>query len=188
VDTDADDEDTATYTVTIQYAANDLFTGATTLTGDFDATEGGVELTPASAVPNTTYWRARLSQGNVGRSAWTEPAHFTVSTGTSATVLPLVWTVDPAAARPIHLWHVDPVGPDAGDVVTVYGQGFPASGRLTFGDGELTVTSWQRVAASDEITSGTAQINGDVVDPEHYEVTFTAPNYSGPGEALTVEA
>lgn len=186
VDT-SDEDDDATFTMTIQYADNADFTNPQVLTGDFDTVDAGIVLTATSNIAQTTYWRARVSQGSTLRSAWTPAARFNVNSSVVPTELSVTWNVDASTAvRPIHLWHFDPPGPDAGDVVTVYGQGFPSTGALRFGDGYLSVTSWRLIPAANLGT--TSVIDGDNVDPEHYEVTFVAPAYSGPGEALTVEA
>lgn len=187
VDTDNEDDD-ATFTLTVQYAADDTFTSAVTITEDFDTVDGGAFLTPTTNVPATTYWRAQVSQGATLRSEWTQAASFTVNSTITATTLPVTWTVDDGADRPIHLWHLDPPGPDIGDTVTVYGQGFPDNGHLSFGDLLLDVGSWTLVDAADLDNLSDRTIDGDRVDPEHYEVTFVAPVYDGPGAALSVEA
>ena len=51
------------------------------------------------------------------------------------------------------------------------------------GGQQLTVLSWQRVGATG---NPGRTIAGDTVDCEHYEATFKAPAYNGPGEPLTV--
>lgn len=180
--------DTSTYTVEVQYAANTAFTGASTLSAVMNAVEGGVIVHPVSPVFATTSWRARLLQDGVQIHDWTEAKTFTVITAITASTVPVTWTVSPAAARPIHLWHLDPPGPEAGDTVTVYGQGFPASGHLSFGGQPLSVASWQRVAALAANTTDDRSIDGETVTCEHYEVSFVAPDYDGPGDVLTVEA
>lgn len=184
-----DEEDfTAQYTIEVQYADNPAMTNPTVLSAATTATEGGVFLTPTSPVPNTTYWRARLlADGNV-RVGWSAVRAFTVVTvGTSAS-LPVTWVLDPAAERPIHVWHVDPPGPVVGDTVTIYGQGFPVFPTLSFGDLVIPTSGVQQVAALPaNADDSTRLIEGDVVTPEHQELQFVAPEYDGPGEALVLE-
>jgi hypothetical protein len=178
----------ATYTVEIQYADNTSFIGATTLSGTTSAVDGGVFLTPSTAVPTVTYWRARLLEGTTERLGWSTVRSFTSTAVVSTSTLAVTWTVSNSADRPIHLWHVDPDGPITGDEVVVYGQGFPSTGSLLFGDTALPVTSWTRVAAStDNAASSTRAIDGDTVTPEHYEIVFTAPEDESTGAPLTVE-
>jgi hypothetical protein len=172
----------------VQYADNFEMTDATVLTTQFDAVDGGGVLTATTPVAETTYWRAQISQGTTLRSEWAGPVQFFAITSISAAALQVTWNVSGTAARPIHLWHVDPPGPNAGDTVTVYGQGFPASGHLTFGEMTLPITSWQRIPANHFADTNDRVISGGTVDAEHYAITFTAPTYNGPGEVLTVEA
>lgn len=185
VDTSSEDP-TATYTLTLQYADNPAFTSAVTLTADFDATDAGAFLTPAGAVPAATYWRARVSQGSTWRSGWSDPQSFTVNNTVTPGSIPITWTVNDAAAPYIHLWHLVPAAAAPGDKVTAYGHGFGDTGKVLFASVPVAVTSWTLSAAP--ATSGDAGrvIDGDDVYPEHYEVVFTVPSYSGPGAALEV--
>lgn len=178
-------DETLTYTIEIQYDDNAGFIHPVTLVATAPAVDGGVIITPTSAVPDTTYWRARLLLNAIEQLGWTAAHSFFVSAQIVTVTLPVTWTADPLAARPIHLWHFDPAGPNTGDLVTAFGQGFPAAGHLLLGDAPLPVVSWHLVAASGLIPR---TIDGDVVTCEHHEVTFTAPAVNGPGDALTVEA
>lgn len=181
------DDDTI-YTVELQYADNAAMTGPSTLTATFEAVDGGAVLTPAGPVPDTTYWRARLLEGSTIRLGWSAARKFTVATTTTSTNLPVTWDVSGTADRLIHVWHLDPPGPIVGDIVTIYGQGFPASGSLTFGDLVLPATAWQLVpATSDNTDDDLRRIEGDTVTPEHFEVQFAAPDDDGPGGALVLE-
>lgn len=179
------DETDVEYTIEVQVATDNTFTTATTFSETFDATDGGVSITPSSPLPATTYWRARILQGTTRRSDWTAPSTFTINTTITAVLLAVTWTVNATAPRPIHLWHFFPPGPDAGDLVTAYGQGFPASGHLDFNGAALPVVSWTRVDEQNTASPGRA-ISSELVDAEHYEVTFHAPAYDGPGAPLTV--
>jgi hypothetical protein len=120
---------------------------------------------------------------------WSSPNLFTVAATVTPVSLPVSWTVSSSAARPIHLWHIDPAGPEVDETVTVYGQGFPATGFIYF-NGEVltTVQSWELIPATAENTTADRRISGSDVTCEHYEVVFTAPVYDGPGAPLSVEA
>lgn len=183
-------DDDLTYTVEIQYDESSDFSSPYTLSGDVDSSDGGLDITATQALTGSTgYWRARLLLAGVELITWTAANTFTIDATVSAQSLPVTWTVDANAARPIHLWHFDPPGPAVGELVTAYGQGFPSSGNLTFADGPLPYQSWQLIAASTAMSSEARTIDGDVVDPEHYEVTFTAPEVGDePGGAFVVEA
>lgn len=178
----------AQYSVIIQYANNQAMTSPTTLTADFTTVDGGVVVDPTADVPDTTYWRARVAQGDTWRSAWTDIHSFTVGNIGTPGTLALTWHVDSTAARPIHLWHLSPPVADVGDAVTAYGQGFPDSGqgKVVFNDTICQVTRWVRTAATGADDTD-RQINGTSVDPEHYEVDFVAPESDGPGGPLSVE-
>lgn len=178
----------ATYTLILQYADNQAMTGPTQLTADFDGTDAGAFITPSTAVPATTYWRARVVQGDTWRSAWTDVASFSVDSVTVPAQVPITWTVADSATRPIHVWHLEPPAQSPGGSVTVYGQGFPDSGRVLFDGVPVTVTSW--TVSGVPASSGDANriIDGDDVYPEHWEVIITVPAYTGPGAALTVSA
>lgn len=179
---------TVVYTIEIQYDDNASFTSPVTLSSALTAADGGVSLAATTDVPATTYWRARLLLAGSEEVTWTLPASFTVSTAVTPATLAVQWTADANAARPIHVWHFDPAGPLDGDTVTIYGQGFPATGSLTFGDTVLPTTGWQLVAATADNADDTKRvIEGSAVTPEHYEVQFTAPVSDGPGGALVLE-
>lgn len=180
VDVDGDDD----YTVQFLFADNTNFTNPTTMSGTFNAVDGGIVLTPTSPLPSVTYWKARLSTAaGVEVASWLDTRTLTVATAAAAYSLPITWTVSTSAARPIHLWHIDPAGPNVNDVVTIYGQGFPAqpsAATLTWGGTALTVTRWELVEAVDENDAdNTRLIDGDTVTCEHYEVEFTAPKVGG---------
>lgn len=185
VDTDDEDED-ASFTLTVEYDVSDLFTAPTTLTTTFDTIDGGAVLIPASAVPAAGYWRAQVSQGSTLRSEWTEPAQYTVNVDVDPGTLAVTWTVDAGTQRRIHLWHLDPPGPVVGELVTVYGQGFPATGHLSWGDDTITPERWQLVPASGDNTVTAGRIDADIVTPEHYEIVFAAPEANPAGALLTV--
>lgn len=183
------DDDEAVYTLEVQYAADSTFTSPVSLSDDFAAVDGGAVLTATAPVPATTYWRARLLQGAEVIVDYTPARSFTVNTTVAASTLPITWAINASADAPAHLWHLNPAGPSIGDTVTVYGQGFGTTGTLSFGDTSLEVGSWELVAATDDNDSDdTRRIDDDVVTCEHYEITFVAPTYDGPGAALTVEA
>jgi hypothetical protein len=178
---------TATWTVEVQYADNTDFTGATTLTANITAVDGGVWLDAPSAVPDTTFWRARvLDSDGVTELDWTDPISFTVDHSLAPGLLDVVWHVDATAARSIHLWQLDPSTASPGDTVTCYGQGFPASGHVNFNGNPTTVTRWVRKSAVIGSTTDQRQISIDDVDCEHYEVDFTVPAFGGPGAAVEV--
>lgn len=184
-----DDDDDSTYTIQVQYAGDAAFTSPVTLSADAPAVDGGAILSPTGAVPDSTWWRARLVQDGQVILDWSAAQSFTVDADISATSLPLTWSVAASAGRDIHLWHLDPPGPDIGDTVTVYGHGFPDTGHLSLGTLNLDVASWVLVpATADNSDDELRVIDGDTVTCEHYEVTFVAPTYDGPGAALTVEA
>lgn len=187
VDTDDPEQ---TYTAEIQYATDAAFTAPTSITQAFDGADGGLVTTPATALADGPYWwRARLTTDGTPISAWTAAQCFTVDLVTASRALPVSWTVAATADRPIHMWHLDPPGPEAGDTITIYGQGLPATGSLLYGDLVLPTTSWTRVAATDDNTDAAARlIDGSTVTCEHYEVQFVAPADDGPGAALTLEA
>lgn len=179
---------TATYQMIIQYAADAAMTSPSTLTATFTAVDGGVVVSPSSDVPALTYWRARVAQDAVWRSAWTNTFSFTVATIGAPGSLGVAWHVDYALDRDIHLWHLVPPVASAGETITAYGQGFPdpGQGKIVFDGTALQVTRWVRHVPSGA-ASATRTIDADTVDPEHYEVDFTAPDYDGPGGPLSVE-
>lgn len=184
-----DDDDTDyDYTVEVQYAATADFASPVTLTDRTTVGDGGAVLQATNPVPATTYWRARVIPDGQPASAWSATSTFTVDATTSATTINVTWNVVANAARPIHFWHFSPVDPDVGDVVTIYGQGFPTTGHLTFGTTPVTVATWNRVPATAENEIPTSRrIQGDEVTAEHYEVTFLAPNIKlDVGDVLTV--
>lgn len=183
VGVDPDDDIETSYTVEIQYAATADLADPSTMTADASVADGGVVVTPTEDLAGTIYWRARVKAPGMPPAPWTAVQSFTVDLSASATTIPITWTVSASATRPIHLWHFFPPGPDVGDTVTIYGQGFPATGTVYFGGQDLTTTGWKRVGA----TSG-GTIQGPTVNPEHYEITFVAPSYDGDGELLTVTA
>lgn len=183
------DDDTV-YTIEIQYDESSDFSSPITLTGDSDSTGGGVVFDATTALTGSTgYWRARLLLEGQELITWTPANTFTIDATVTSQNLPVTWTVSTGAARPIHLWHVDPPGPHVGDLLTAYGQGFPATGNLTVADLPQAFESWQLIAASTAMSGEGRVIDADVVDPEHYEVTFYAPDLGDePGGALVVEA
>lgn len=181
-------DDEAVYTLDVQYDDNAAFTSPVTLTATVYTTDGGAVFIPASAVPATTYWRARLSENGSVRIGWTSAHTFTTNTVITPSTFPVTWTVDSTTERPIHVWHFDPAGPIDGDTITLYGQGFPASGTLLFGDTVLPTLTWGLVPASaDNGDDSTRSIDGDNVTPEHFEVTFAAPSDDDNGAVLSLE-
>jgi hypothetical protein len=139
-------------------------------------------------VPAITYWYASLLTDYVLLIQSPVQSFSVATTPDTVLTLPVTWTVDNAASRPIHLWHLDPAGPLDGDTVTIYGQGFPATGTVTYGEIVLPTTSWQLVPESaTNADDNTRLISGGTVTPEHYEVQFVAPVDDGPGDVLTVE-
>lgn len=187
VDTSLEDPQ-ASYTLHLQYAATQDMASPTELTADFTAVEAGAYLTPASAVPATTWWRARVAQGTVWRSAWTDPQSFSVNTTVTASSVPVTWTVSSNATvgRRIHVWYILPSAAYPGDKVTVYGEGLPDSpGSVWVGPVKATVVSWTFIAQQGN-PDDTRHITGDDITPEHYEVVITVPSISPPGAALEV--
>lgn len=182
------DDDDAVYTVEMQYDDNTGFTSPVVLSKQVSAVDGGAVLTPAAAIPSTTYWRARLldSVGTVV-SGWRSGGTLTVDSTASTVSFPFTWSVNSGAVRRIHLWHVTPDGPVVGELVTVYGQGFPASGHLLLDGDNVTYESWQLVPASSDNTLTARRIDGETVTCEHYEIVFAAPGRET-GAILTVEA
>lgn len=184
-----DDVATDTFTVEVQYADNASMTNPTTLSASMQGSDGGVTVNPTTAVPSPAWWRARLLSGASEVIGWSSPSRFTVAASVAPVTLPVSWAVGSGAARPIHLWHIDPAGPEVGDLVTVYGQGFPANGFIYFnGEAVTTVQSWELIPATAENSTDQRRIDGPDVTCEHYEVVFTAPVYDGPGAPLSVEA
>jgi hypothetical protein len=179
-------DESISYTIEIQYDDDADFSSPITLSRTVGGTTGGLFLVPDSDVPNAAFWRARLLLNGVEQITWSAPNAFTVSAGAAASSLPVSWRVSASAEREIHLWHTDPPGPSVGDTVTAYGQGFPLStGSLLLGDDTVPVLSWDLVAA-DPANAGV--IDGPVIGPEHFAVTFVAPEIEPPGGPLTVEA
>jgi hypothetical protein len=184
VDTSLEDP-SATYTLHLQYAASTDFSAATELTADFTAIDAGAFLA-ASSVPATTYWRARVAQGDTWRSAWSDPQTFTVSASADPSQIPVTWTVlSPGGARHIHLWHIVPPAGAPGDKVTVYGEGFSGSGNVLLGGTPVVVDSWTFVPQQGN-PDDTRHITGTDITPEHYAVVITVPGASPPGGALEV--
>jgi hypothetical protein len=184
VDTSFEDP-TSEYQLILQYADNAAITNPATQTVQFDAVDAGAFITP-TAVPATTYWRARVAQGSTWRSAWSDIHSFTVDNNVTPAICPVTWTVDDSAARPIHLWHLVPPAAAPGDQVTAFGQGFPDPGHVQFDGAPVNVTSWQLVDQQPGNPTADRIIDLDDVFPEHYEVVFTVPDYTGPGAALVV--
>lgn len=185
-------DETEIYTIEVQYADDSVFTNPVTLSASTTGVDGGVSVLPSAAVPDTTFWRARLLLDGDEQIPWTAAASFTVSQGVGVSTLPVTWSVVTSGGveRPIHLWHFYPPGAEVGDVVTVYGQGFPssdASGRITIDGIPIPVTSWSRVPAVAGNTTTARAINGDTVTCEHYEVVFVAPDIED-GGVIAVEA
>lgn len=157
---------------------------------DVPVVDGGAVWTPTTAVYPFTYWRARLlSSGDEVIVGWTEPRAFSVVTEASSVGLAVTWVVDSTAVRPIHLWHFDPPGVEEGDLVTVYGQGFPLStGSLTLNGEPIAADTWELVEANSTADHATRAIDAYNVDPEHFEVRFIAPPGDDIGGPLTVES
>lgn len=183
------DESTA-FTIEVQYDSTNAFNDdPQTLSADILVVDGGAILDATGPAPATTWWRARLLQGGDEVVAWTTPQSFTVDASIDAAELAITWTVDEDAARPIHLWHFDPPGAAAGDTVTAYGQGFPlTTGNLLMNGEGITAQSWELIDASDNAATDERIIDGDLVDPEHFEVVFLAPDVDEPGGPIVVEA
>lgn len=186
----ADGDPATTYTLQIQYAADAAFTTPTSILADFELAAGGAVVTPDDPITvSPVYWRARLLLAGEPIGGWSGTSKFYLDLDAGHTDLPVTWTVSVSASRPIHLWHYDPPGPLVGDLVTVYGQGFPTSGHLKFGGVSLTVESWQRIPEDlGNTVNGNPVIDGTVITCEHYEVVFAAPFADGDGALLTVEA
>ncbi len=182
-----DENDERTFTVEVQYADNPAFTNATSLTDQATGLDGGAVLRPTNPVPATTYWRARATPAGMPAGKWTDARKFTVNASGTSTTMPVTWRVAATAAQPIHLWHFWPPGPNVGDIVTIYGQGFPATGKVTFGDRVLPTTQWRREPAVAAATTDDRQIAEDTVHPEHWKIVFVAPEYNGHGDLLSVE-
>jgi hypothetical protein len=176
---------TIMYTIEIQYATSTAFASPVTLSGNASGLDGGVFLTPSTPVPNTTYWRARLLLAGEDQTGWSDTLSFTVDTSLTPATTQIIWTVGNAGI-PIHLWHLDPPAAAPGDTVTAYGQGFPVSGHVTFNGAPVVVTDWTRQPADSASGTPDRVIDRDNVDPEHWEVTFIVPDYTGPGAALAV--
>lgn len=177
------DED-VNYVVEVQYDDNPGFTSPTTVDAEANTGDGGAVLSPDAPLSGTIHWRARVLVDEQPVSDWTTAQKFTISAVTAATTLAVTWTVDASKKPPIHLWHFYPAGPSVGDTVTIYGQGFPTSalGYIQYGGFDITATSWTKVAAQPG-----GVIEGGNVNPEHWEIVFTAPNhYPGTGAVLTV--
>lgn len=179
-------DDTETYTVEIQYTDDPLFlTNIETLSADADPLDGAAHFILTQAVPSLTYWRARLLLSGVEQVAWSASQSFTVATPASYD-LPVTWSISGGADRPIHFWHFVPDGPHAGDTVTAYGQGFPSSGTITVSTQNIPVVSWDLISPTGNMSSPDRLISGPTVDPEHYEVTFIAPEIEPPGGPFVV--
>lgn len=181
----------STYTIEIEYASNPDFNNATGGTFGVKPVDGGVIWSTPYPVWPTTYWRARLWHPEGFTSGWTPAQMFTVSPVVGGVDLILTWSVDAGIDYPpLHLWHFDPPGAEAGDEVTAYGQGFTAEGGITYGANwdYVEISSWALIPASDNAATDDRVIAGDVVDAEHYEVVFTVPSDAEePGTAFSVE-
>lgn len=179
-------DESLSYTIELQYAAVvDDFTNPVTLSYTLPGGSDGLWVTPDADIPDVTIWRVRLLLDGVEQIGWSTPRTLIVAPAAVPTTLPVTWTIDNTQPREIHLWHFDPPGALAGQVVTAYGQGFPlATGQIVLDTTLISPMRWELVPASPE-TPGV--IDGGVVDPEHFEVDFIAPNISG-GGAVTVEA
>lgn len=178
-------DDNLTYTIELRYDDNLLFTDPVTVSSDVDPVVGGVFLTPSTPVPDITYWQVRLLLDGVEQVGWTPWRLFEVDTSDAGTTLTVTWDVSAAQTREIHLWHFDPPGPEAGDTVTAYGQGFPLTpGHISVADIPIEIESWTLVPA----TADPMVINASTVEPEHFEVVFTAPEVDNGGGPFVVEA
>lgn len=184
---DAHDQ-SATFTVEIQYADNPGFSNPITLSGDTTAIDGGVHLSATSDVYSDTYWRTRLLQNGQVQLDWSLPLHFTYSAQLSSSDCSITYDVAANASRPIHLWHLVPPAASVGDTVTAYGMGMPTYGQVTLDGSPCTITGWQLESAVIESITASRQIDYDVVDPEHYEIVFTVPDVQPPGGQLEVSA
>jgi hypothetical protein len=177
------------FTVEVQYDEHADFSSPTTLSTQVQSVDGGALLSATQSLSGDYYWRARLLDSDgVFLVGWRSGGKFSVNTSVNASTVPVSWTVSTSAERPVHLWHLDPDGPEIGQAVTAYGQGFPASGHLLFGENILTADSWNLIAATSANASVDRLIDADTVTCEHYEVVFTAPEVDTPGEVLSVEA
>lgn len=183
-----DINDEESYILEVQYATTSTFDTPTSLSAAFTGVDGGAILTATSPVTGTVFWRARiLDLTSQPLSSWSETLEFTVDSTSIPAQLPVTWTVETNGPRPVHVWHTYPQGPEVGDTITIYGHGFNDPGHLTFGGATLPYQSWEYVAASTENGgNATRVISGNVVTPEHFEVTFTAP-YETEGTLLVVE-
>lgn len=185
--TSGEDDDTV-FEIEIQWANNPAFTTPSSAIVSAPQVDGGIFYTPTDPVFDYTYWRARLRLGGEVVTGWTAADTFEVQNYIAAGELPVTWLVDTDADRPIHLWHFEPDGVEEGDLVTAYGQGFPLSaGTLTLDGEPIAPQSWELVPASGAAHADRV-IDADLVDPEHFAVTFIAPQVEEPGGPLIVEA
>lgn len=183
------DDPEVDYQIEIQWSADNDFTDPVSAIVDAPAVDGGIAYTPTTPVFEATFWRARLLLDGEEVIGWTPYRVFYVSAVIATVQLPITWTVDTDAARPIHLWHFDPPGVEEGDLVTAYGQGFPLStGTLYLYNEPVLPLSWDLIEADALADPVTRTIDGAEVDPEHFAVTFIAPPVEEPGGPLTVEA
>lgn len=180
------DPDDGDYQVELQIADNTDFTDAHDIIADVVYTDGGLTYTPDFDIPATTYWRARLLHNGPVLIPWSDTFSVSVDVTVSAATLPVSWTPAADLTAPVHLWHIEPPGAEPGDSVTIYGTGFGATPVVTILDSTAEVTRSELVAA---IEAGELRvIDGDVVDPEHWEIDMVVPDVEEPGGPVQVEA
>ncbi len=183
----AQDDEDLTYDVEIQVASDAAFTNPVSYVVASPAEDGGVIVPATQDVPAAGFWRARALLDGTDASGWSEVREFTVDATIGASSIPITWTVG-AATRQIHLWHVEPPGAEPGETAVVYGHGFPSTGGvLTLADKTVTVDSWTLIPPT-STPAADRVINGEVVDPEHFEISFTVPDVAEPGGPLVVSA
>lgn len=176
--------DDRAYTIEVQYADNTNFTNATLITAPVDTSISGADFKSVGPLPSVGYWRSRLWLGTQIALDWSDYQSFSVAATFAAIKMPVSWTVNASATRPVHVWHIDPPSADVGSLITIYGQGFPTTGTVTCMGGTVAQTSWTRVP--DSGASSGRQINASINDPEHYEVVVTVPDVEEPGGPLVV--
>lgn len=174
----------------VQYAHTDTFTDPVTLTGNFSLNLRTNYLTLTATEDldaGPWFWRVRL-RAEDGEMPWSAPAAFTVATTAGADTVDLVWTVTDGLTQP-HLWQVEPTSGATGDLITLYGQGFPGpTGTVRFNGDVVSVQAWNTVAGTDPDADDRAiDIAGGRIDAGHDEITLLMPEVTPGVGGFTVE-
>lgn len=176
----------------VQYDTTDTFTAPVTLNGNFALNRRTNSLTLTATedlAAGDWFWRVRL-RAEDGEMPWSTPAAFTVAPLFGADAVALVWTVTDGLTQP-HLWQVEPSAGAVGDLITLYGQGFPdetTGGTVRFNDVVVPVTSWNTVAGTNPTAADRViDIAGGRIDAGHDEVTLLMPELTAGVGGFTVE-